>query len=69
LLFSALHEKFALVTSRNRWSMARNFEWLRTRRPSNSLVRKTTVGRRCAPTAAVVGDRTPEFTSAAAASR
>lgn len=26
---SALHEKFALVTKRNRWSMARNLAWLR----------------------------------------
>ena len=29
--FSAVHEKFALVTSTNRWSMKMNFEWLRVR--------------------------------------
>ena len=57
LPFSALHEKFALVTSRNRWSMEMNFEWLRVGRPSNCVVRKTVAGRRCAATSAVVGDQ------------
>ena len=57
LAFSALQEKFALVTSRNRWSMEMNFEWLRVGRPSNCFVRRTVAGRRCAATSAVVGDQ------------
>ena len=58
LPFSALQEKFALVTSRNRWSMEMNFEWLRTGRPSNvTSSAGPSPGRRCAATSSVVGDQ------------